>query len=102
MSPNIASRRTDSEPVIITLSVLAFLQLLFAGAGLGDIIGEQVVFLGMLVVGAAQGGIQFWLRGQVVAADNVVAYVSPESVVVAGSALLGVSDGEPVHVAVTE
>jgi hypothetical protein len=90
--------RANAEPVVIAMSVLAFLQFLFAGAGLGDIIGSQVVFMGMLVVGAAQVGIQFWVRGQVVAVANVIAQVSPAGQVVAGPALLNVGDGLPVQV----
>jgi len=62
------------------------------------ILGADVVFLGMLLVGAAQGGIGVWVRGQTVAVDNVVAYVSPASTVVAGSALMGVQTGVPVDV----
>jgi len=54
------------------------------GAGLGDVIGAKAVFVGMLVVGAAQVGIQFWVRGAVTATANVVAYVNPESKVAAG------------------
>jgi len=101
VSPNQAARRVDGEPVIMVLSVLASFQLLFAGAGLSDVIGAKPVFLGMLLVASIQGGIQFWVRGQTVAAVNVVAYVAPNSAVVAGSALMGVPEGEPVAVVAT-
>lgn len=93
----IPTARANAEPVVITMSVLAALQFLFAGAGLGEIIGAKVVFLGMLVVGAITVGIQFWIRGQVVATANVVAQVSPAGDVVAGPAS-PVTDGLPVDV----
>ena len=93
-----STARANAEPVVITMSILAALQFLFAGAGLGDVIGAKAVFMGMLVVGAIQVGMQFWVRGQVVAAENVVAQVSPAGDVVAGPALLTVDNGLPVDV----
>jgi hypothetical protein len=94
--------RANAEPVVIAMSILAAAQFLFAGAGLGDVVGAQNVFMGMLIIGAAQVGIQFWVRGQVTAVANVVAQVSPAGQVVAGPALLGVGDGLPVKVTPAE
>lgn len=95
--------RANAEPVVIAMSILASLQLLFAGAGLGDVIGAKAVFLGMALVGAIQGGIQFWVRGQVVATANVVAEVNPAGEVVGGLALVSAGVvGGPVEVIAVE
>lgn len=62
-----------SEPVVIIMSVLAGLQILTAGSALGDVIGAQTAALLVLVVAAAQGAIQFYVRSKVTANTNVVA-----------------------------
>lgn len=91
------SNRETAEPVVVTMSILAAAQFLFAGAGLADVIGDQAVFLGMLVVGAIQVGIQFWVRGQTVAVANVAAFVDPAGKTVAGPAAIQ-DDGDRVEV----
>jgi len=98
---NQAAGRVTSEPVTVVMTVLTFAQLVLSGAGLADVVGPRVVFLGLLLTGAATGAVQFWVRSQTVAAVNVVAYVPPEGGVVAGSALMGVPEGVPVQVAPT-
>lgn len=90
--------RDNTQPVILAMSILASAQLLFAGAGLSEVIGAKAVFIGLLLIAAAQGGIQFWVKNQVTAVANVVAQLDAGGKVVAGPALIDVPDGEPVHV----
>ncbi len=92
------TRRASAEPVLIAMSILAAGQAFFASAGLVDAIGAKAAFIGMLTVGAIQVGVQFYVRGRVVASDNVVAAVDPTGEVVAGPALLSVPEGVPVQV----
>jgi len=92
------AQRTKSEPVILIMSILAGLQLLLTGAGISDVVGAKAVFVGMAIVAAITGGIQFYVRAQTVELANVVAYVNPANEVVAGPGLLTVGDGLPVEV----
>jgi len=89
--------RANAEPVLITMSVLAFLQILTAGSALGDVIGKDTAAFLVLVVAALQAAVQFYVRGQVTAVANVVAQVDPAGVVVAGPAS-PIVDGRPVEV----
>ncbi len=54
-----------NEILLIWSSVLVTAQILFAGAALADAIGATTAALGALVVAAAQGGTQFYVRGRV-------------------------------------
>lgn len=54
-----------NEPVLVAMSVLAALQVLTAGSALANVIGPDAAALAVLVVAAAQAGIQFYVRGQV-------------------------------------
>jgi len=67
-----------SEPVLIPMSILGGLQVFFAGLGgitylSGYPIVAGVAALGNLVVGAAQFGVMFYVRGQVTPVDDAVA-----------------------------
>jgi hypothetical protein len=53
------------RPVILFSSVLAALQILSAGAALGDVIGFQAAAFFTLCVAAAQGGIGFYVQNVV-------------------------------------
>lgn len=85
------------EPLLIWCSTLVGLQILTGGAALGDFIGLQLAGFFVLVVAAAQGGTQFYIRGQVTPTASVVAQTNDEGAVVAGPAS-GVTDGQPVTV----
>ena len=83
------------EPVLIVMSVLAGLQFLTAGAALGDVIGLQWAGFAILVVGALQSGVQFYVRGQVTPNETVAAKIdTAREEVVAGPAAEEVSDAE--------
>lgn len=53
------------EPVLIWSAVLVTLQVLTAGAALGDVIGDKAFGLAALSVAALQAGTTFFVRGQV-------------------------------------
>lgn len=86
-----------SRPVLITFSVLAGLQILTAGAALGDIIGGQLAAFFALAVGSAQAGMAFYVQGVVVPQEDVAAYQDADGHVVAGPAA-GATNGTPVTV----
>ena len=93
---------TTSEPVLVTMSVLAALQFFFAGAtGVSIFTGSELVAgvmaAGSLAVAAAQTGIQFYVRGQVTPNDTVVERVAPDGTVVAGDANDMVTPGTVVR-----
>lgn len=75
-----------SRPVLIIFSILAGAQILVAGAALGHLIGPDVAAFLALVVAAVQGGMTFYVQGQVTSNAHVVAQVTPEGDVVAGAA----------------
>lgn len=54
-----------NEPLLIWSSILVTLQVLTAGAALGDVIGATVAALVALVVAALQAGTTFYVRGKV-------------------------------------
>lgn len=54
-----------NEPVLITMSVLAGLQIIVTGSALADVIGASVAALAVLVVAGAQVAMQFYVRGKV-------------------------------------
>lgn len=89
--------RANAEPVLLVMSVLAFLQILTAGSALGDFIGKDTAAFLVLLVAALQGAVQFYVRGQVTSVANVVAQVDPAGVVVAGPAS-ELDDGHRVEV----
>ena len=80
-----------SEPVLVAMSVLAGLQIFFAGSAATTVMVEASTLLtavfafGALAVGAAQVGIQFYVRGQVVPLDAVAERVA-DGKVIAGPA----------------
>lgn len=98
-----ASTKTKtSEPVLITMSILAALQILFGGVGGVTYLSDNeliaaICAVGMVAVGAAQVGVQFYVRGQVVPMDNVVEYTDRGGNVIAGPANNLVSEGAPVR-----
>ena len=53
------------EPIVIWSAILVGLQVLFAGAGLGDVIGAKWAALGALAVAAAQAATTSYIRGRV-------------------------------------
>lgn len=88
-----------SRPVLITFSVLAGLQILTAGAALGDVVGTKVAGLVVLAVAAVQAGMSFYVQGQVVPLQDTAAYVDTKGNTVAGPASPPqVVDGESVEV----
>lgn len=54
-----------NEPVLIWSSILVTLQVLGAGAALGDVIGKTSAALFVLVIAALQTGTAFYVRGRV-------------------------------------
>lgn len=77
---------SKKNPVLVWMSVLAGMQMFLGGATTVAIIAEsylfaQLVALAMLAVGAAQGGIQFYVRGQVVPVDDVLEYQTSGAVI---------------------
>ena len=77
---------SKSRPVIITMSVLAGLQILTAGAALGEVIGVKLAAFFVLLVASAQGGVQFFVQAAVTPAADVIAYRNKDDVVVTGDA----------------
>lgn len=86
-----------SRPVLITFSILAGLQILTAGAALGDIIGAELAAFFVLAVAAAQGGMSFYVQGVVVPTQDVGAFQNTAGQMVAGPAA-GATNGTPVVV----
>lgn len=86
-----------SRPVLITFSVLAALDVLTAGAILGDVIGAQTAALLVLGTKAVQAGMAFYVQGQVVPQQDVGAYVNSAGEMVAGPAG-GVTNGQKVQI----
>lgn len=77
---------SKSRPVLITFSILAGLQILTAGSVLSDVIGPQIAGLIVLGIAAVQGGLSFYVQGQVVPQQDVAAFVNKDHEVVAGPA----------------
>lgn len=87
---------TKSRPVLITMSVLAGLQVLTAGAALTDTIGKDAAAFLVLAVAAVQAGVQFYVQAQVVPLADVSAYLDKHGEQVSGPA--APPAGEPVDV----
>ena len=91
------------EPVLIAMSVLAGLQTFFAGSTATTVLIESdrlltaIFAFGALAVGAAQFGVQFYVKGRVVPVENVVERVDENGVVRAGPANTIVKEGSPVR-----
>ena len=65
------------DPVLVTMSILAGLQLFFGGATGVSLLNDNptvagVMAVGVLAIAAAQGGVQFYVRGQVTPNTSVV------------------------------
>lgn len=86
-----------SRPVLITFSILAGLQILTAGAALGDIVGPKPAAMLVLAVAAVQGGMSFYVQNSVVPVQDSVAYINSAGESVAGPAA-GVTNGTAVDV----
>ena len=89
------------EPVLVSMSILAALQILFGGVGGVTYLSDNemiaaICAVGMVAVGAAQVGLQFYVRGQVVPLQSVSERVVG-GLVVAGPANDIVPDGQPVR-----
>lgn len=85
-----ATNLTKSEPVLVAMSILAALQFFFAGAtGVSLFTGSELVAgimaAGSLATAAAQTGIQFYVRGQVIPMADVAEMVK-DGKVIAGPA----------------
>lgn len=63
-----------SQPVIVTMSVLAGLQFLAAGSALADIIPANIAAFFALAVAATQVGVQFYVKSQVVPLEDVTTF----------------------------
>lgn len=87
----------QSRPVLIIFSILAGLQILSAGAALGDVIGDSAAAFVVLAVAAVQAGMSFYVSGQVTPNGNVAAVQNDVGVIVAGPAA-GPTNGTPVDV----
>lgn len=79
------------EPVLVSMSILAALQILFGGIGGVTYLSDNeliaaICAVGMVAVGAAQVGVQFYVRGQVVPLESVVERLADDGSVVAGPA----------------
>lgn len=79
------------EPVLVSMSILAALQILFGGIGGVTYLADNelvaaICAVGMVAVGAAQVGVQFYVRGQVVPLESVVERLADDGSVVAGPA----------------
>lgn len=75
--------RTTPEPVLVTMSVLAGLQFLFAGGAGVSIVADNPLVAGLFAVGmlgtaAAQTGVQFYVRGKVTPTERVAYQVSDD------------------------
>ena len=75
-----------SRPVIIAMSILAGAQVLTGGAALADVIGKEAAGLLILVVAAAQVGVQFFVQNSVVPVKDTLAFRDVKGEVVAGPA----------------
>lgn len=91
------------EPVLISMSILAGLQTFFAGSTATTVMVEAdplltaIFAFGALAVGAAQFGIQFYVRGRVAPVESIVERVNGDGMVVAGPANEIVPEGEVVR-----
>ena len=90
-----------SHGVLIFGSILAALQFLAGAAALGDLVGDQVFGLFVIVVGAVQVGWAAYQQQQVVPYQDTAAFVNKDGHVVAGPAA-GVTNGKSVEVVKTE
>lgn len=102
MSPTATAAQPDvkkSEPVLITMSILAGASILLGGFGTtGNETLETISAFGMLAVGAITAGIQFYLRGQVTENSSVVERITEDGRIVAGVANEFVEPGDTVRV----
>lgn len=85
-----------SRPVLIAMSTLAGLQALTAGAGFTEIVPAKVAGFIVLVIAAAQVGIQFYVQNLTVPLEDVAAYRNKAGEVVSGPVVPPVQ--EPVEV----
>lgn len=81
-----------SEPVLLWMSILAGLQTFFAGSTATTVMIESdriltaVFAFGALAVGAAQFGVQVYVKGKVVPTEDVVEMRTTDGRVIAGEA----------------
>ena len=78
------------NPVLLWMSILAGLQMFLGGAASVSIVAEnflvaQYFALAILAVGAAQGGIQFYVNGKVTPNEDILEF-NNKGLVVAGKA----------------
>lgn len=92
-----SSTTKSSEPVLITMSILAGASILLGGFGTMDNeLLQQISAFGILAVGAITAGIQFFLRGVVTENSNVVERVAGGNVI-AGPANEHIQEGHVVR-----
>ena len=86
-----------SRPVLVINSTLAALQVLAGAAVLSDVFGPTIFALFSIAVASVQVGVNYYVQGQVVPAQDTVAYVDQNGNAVAGPAA-GVTNGTQVEV----
>jgi hypothetical protein len=60
-----------NEPVLITMSILAALQVAAGSLALTDLVSSSVIGIIIVCIAALQGGLQFYVRGQVTPVEMV-------------------------------
>lgn len=83
-----------SRPVLVTMSMLTGAQIMTAGAALADVIGPGTAQLLALGVAAVQGGLAFYVQGQVTPFAAVAAKRHDDGRVTLGPASTAVMAGE--------
>lgn len=89
--------KNKSRPVVIVFSVLAALQILTSGSALADIIGVDIAALVVLVIAAVQVGMTFYVENSTVPLEDVAAFETAGSRLIAGPAAHQ-EDGTDVHI----
>jgi hypothetical protein len=82
------------RPVLTVMSILAGLQILAGGAALGDVVGAKTAGLIVVGIAAIQGGVQFWVQGQVTPMSNVAARRVDDGRIILGPAATPVLAGD--------
>lgn len=93
--------RTKPQPILVFMSVLVALDVIVAGAALGNLLKPDLVGFLLLIMAGLKMGSAYYIRGQVVPLSDVGAFVNDERQMVAGPASV-VPDDEPVTVAEVE
>lgn len=89
--------RTKPQPILVFMSVLVALDVMVAGAALGNVLKPDLVGFLLLIMAGLKMGSAYYIRGQVVPLSDVGAFVNDQRQMVAGPASV-VPDDEPVTV----